>query len=74
LTLEGCPEASVRNYRYTLRNITEENRSQHIGSKFKGETVAWERVDWSGSGEGQVVACFVYGNKLSDCTKCGEFL
>jgi hypothetical protein len=26
--------------------MPEENGSQHIGFIFKGETVAWERVEW----------------------------
>jgi len=39
----GCPETSVRNYYYTLRNIPEERRSLllHSGSlKSTGEIVA----------------------------------
>jgi len=32
LTLEGGPEAFVRNYPCTLRNILEENGYQHIGA------------------------------------------
>ena len=37
--------------------------------------VGWERgLDWSGSGEGQVVGSCEYGNEHSGSIKCGEFL
>jgi len=34
--LIGCPELSIRNYHYTLRNIPEERRS-HVGTIFAQE-------------------------------------
>jgi hypothetical protein len=35
----GCPETSVRNYHYTLRNIPEERRSQvFCGGSLKSST------------------------------------
>jgi len=57
---------SVGNYHYTLRNIPEESRSQHIGSIFKGETVAWERVEWIDLALDRDAwwPIFGYGNKL----------
>ena len=34
----------------------------------------WHGLDWSGSGQGQVVDCGWHTNEPSDSIKCREFL
>jgi hypothetical protein len=39
------------------------------------ERLGWgRRLDWSGSGQGQVAGSCVYGDEPSGSIKCGEFL